>query len=660
MGSNKAYLNCLEREQAQAVWQNKLTECGYFSNYPVEEIPVASSLGRVTTVSIYAQQSVPHYNGAAMDGIAVLAQNTFGAQETEPVGLTVLSAGEPFADGCCYLVDTGDIMPEGTNAVVMIEDVHVADGKAEILAAVPPWHHVRVVGEDIVAHEMVLPECHVITPVDIAAMLAAGLETVPVVKRPKVAIIPTGDEIVETRAELVKGTILDVNSHMLAAAVREWGGEANRMSVVKDDRQVLKRTIFASLQISDMVIINAGTSAGRDDYTAEVLEDLGEILVHGVAIKPGKPTVLAICQGKPVIGLPGYPASAMLTAELFVRDILTARQKLPCAKVAQVEAVLGKQVTSTIGVEEYIKVSVGQVEGRMLAAPLSRGAGLISSLTKAQGMLRIDNASAGIAAGTRVLVNLFPGESPENTLLAIGSHDLALELLGVFLRRRTGYLQLACANVGSMGGVMAIKNHEAHIAGIHLLEEETGRYNVAFVKKYLPEGCHLVHFAMREQGLMVKKENPKGIRTLADLWQPGIRFVNRQRGSGTRMLLDYELKKAGISGQTINGYEKELGTHMAVAASVAAGVADVGLGVQAAAQALGLAFIPVAEEQYDLLLNFAAGDPRLALILEVLESTEFRQEVESWGGYDLRGAGNLIYKHRKIIQEQGLGDDRGY
>lgn len=646
--SNKAYLQCLERQQAQELWWNKITENGFFADLPREMVPVEAALGRVTAYSIYAKQSVPHYNSAAMDGIAVLAQDTFGAQEVEPKYLTILSPEKTFTAGCCYIVDTGDVLPAGTNTVIMVEDIQICDGVAEIIGATAPWQHVRIIGEDIVANELVIPEHHVIIPVDIAALLAAGLEEVQVVKRPQVGIIPTGDEIVATSQELKPGTILDVNSHMLAAAVKDWGGQPDRIGIVKDNALDIREAVWASLQRNDMVIINAGTSAGREDYTADVLADLGEVFVHGVAIKPGKPVILAICQGKPVIGLPGYPVSAMLTAELFVRDILFARQKLPQWETPKMEVTLAKQVASTIGVEEYIRVSIGNVQGKMVAAPISRGAGLISSLTKAHGIIHVEQSSAGLGAGAVVPVRLLRNFQPEHTILSVGSHDLALELLGVFLRRKMGNVSLSCANVGSMGGIMAIRNNEAHIAGIHLLDDQTGIYNLSYVEKFLPNTpCHLVHLAMRQQGLMVVPGNVKGIAGLSDLVREDISFINRQRGSGTRMLLDYELAKLDLDRKEISGYEKEVGTHMAVAASIAAGTADVGLGVQAAAVALGLDFIPIAQEQYDLLLNFPENDERLQAIIDILQTTEFRQEVESLGGYDLKNAGELtvIMKH---------------
>ncbi len=642
MPRNKAYLNCLSRSQAQELWRQSLADAGYFAAPPAETVAVDAALGRVTAASVYAENSVPHYNGAAMDGIAVWAPDTYGAQETAPRRLTLLSAAKPFAPGCCYMIDTGDAMPAGTNAVIMIEDIHIDGPAAEITAAATPWQHVRIIGEDIVAREMVVPEHRAVTPVDIAALLAAGLEKVAVVKKPRVAVIPTGDELVATSGELKPGAILDVNSHMLAAAALSWGGDPVRLPIVRDNSQAIKAAVFAALQTSDMVIINAGTSAGREDYTADVLGDLGEVLAHGVAIKPGKPVVLAVCQGKPVIGLPGYPVAAMLTAELFVRDILLARQKLPIPGPAPLDAALVKQVASTIGVEEYIRVSLGTIRGKTVAAPQGRGAGLISSLTKAQGIIAVDEASTGLAAGAVVPVTVFGRSNPADTILAVGSHDMALDLLGVHLRRRSGRLSLACANVGSMGGIMAIRNNEAHIAGVHLLDPATGLYNVDQVRKCLPGTWLLVHMAMRQQGLIVRPGNPLGLIGLADLARPGVAFVNRQRGSGTRMLLDYRLDQAGIDPAAIVGYEKEVGTHMAVAASVCAGAADAGLGVQAAALALGLDFIPVAAEQYDLILNFAADDERGQYIIDILRTEEFRREAEAMGGYDLSGAGRII------------------
>ena len=649
MAREKAYLECLTRQAAQELWQKALVEAGYWSDIPEEEIPVDEALGRVIARTVYATQSVPHYNGSAMDGIAVCSKDTFGASETEPKQLRMIGANQPLAEGCCAVVDTGDLLPAGADAVIMIEDVHRKDGLAEIMAAATPWQHVRVIGEDIVVNELVLTEGQVIAPVHIGALFAAGLETVPVVAKPKVTIIPTGSELVATQAELKPGLILDVNSHMLAAAVRSWSGEDHRHVIVPDDFSELRAAVAASLANSDMVIINAGTSAGTEDFTEKVLADLGQVLVHGVAIKPGKPVVLALCQGKPVIGLPGYPVSAMVTAELFVRDPLLARQNMPAEEEETVQAISARQLYSQIGVEEYIRVSVGQVNGKTVAVPLGRGAGLISSLTHAQGVLAIPASKDGLTAGTKATVRLYERLGQQGNLLAVGSHDLSLDVLGIHLKRQSSRT-LTCANVGSMGGIMAMKSGECHFAGIHLLDPVTGQYNVSYVRKYLQDSScpwRLIHLARREQGLIVAQGNPKKIAALADIVGDDILFINRQRGAGTRMLLDYQIMTQGLDARSIKGYEKEVSTHMAVAASVAAGVVDIGLGIRAAAVALGLDFIPVGYEQYDLLVNLEKEE-ELAMILAILQSPAFRQQVECLGGYDLAAAGQLIAQHNTM------------
>ncbi|MDF2571894.1 MAG: molybdenum cofactor synthesis domain containing protein [Sporomusa sp.] len=641
MHKGKAYLECLPKEKTLELWQSRLSAAGYFSRLPVETLPVGQALGRITAGCTYAKQSVPHYNGSAMDGIAVRAQDTFGAAETNPLRLTLLKNQELFVPGGCYIVDTGDLMPAGTNSVIMIEDVHIDGNSVEIIAAATPWQHVRIIGEDIVANEMVLPEHQVVTPPDIAALLAAGLETIDVVAKPKVTVIPTGTELVARSQDLKPGAILDVNSHMLCAAVSTWGGESIRHEIVPDDYEQIKQAVALSLETSDMVITNAGTSAGTEDFTSRILSELGEVLVHGVAIKPGKPVVLALCNGKPVIGLPGYPVSAMLTAELFVRDVLHQRQRLPKSQVQEVPAVLARQLYSHVGVEEFVRVSVASIQGKTVAVPLSRGAGIISSLIKAQGVISVGENSPGLPAGAEVKVKLF-SQQQLNTLLAVGSHDLALDILGVFLKRQSNML-LTAANVGSMGGIMAIKNGETHIAGIHMLDDKTGEYNITFVNKYLANvNWQLVRLARREQGLMVLPGNPKNIKGLDDLIREDITYVNRQRGSGTRMLLDYLLPKQGVDCSVIDGYEKEVSTHMAVAATITAGAADTGMGIRAAAIALGLEFIPISHECYDIILNFPPGDKVADMIVNILKFPEFRKEVERLGGYDLSEAGTIL------------------
>lgn len=643
MSARDTYLAGMPRQEAQRLWRDELTAAGYFAALPQEEIPAAQALGRVTAANVYALCSVPHYNSAAMDGIAVRARDTFGAAETAPRRLTLLPAGAPLRPGACYAVNTGEPLPAGTDAVIMIEDVHWEDREAVLLAAARPWQHVRIIGEDIVAGEMVLPERHIISPADIAALLAAGLTAVPVVTRPRVAVIPTGTEIVDQGADLTSGKIRDVNSYMLCAAVQEWGGAARRHAIVADEPAALRQAVSDSLAHADMVVTIAGTAVGSADYTSRVLAELGTVLVHGVAVRPGKPVVLALCDGKPVVGLPGYPVSALLAAELFIRDVLLARQGRTAALCPTVPAVLARKLYADVGSEEYVRVSLGKVGGRRVAVPLARGAGLISSLTRAQGLVTVPAQRSGLPAGEQVTVRLLAPE--QDTLLCIGSHDLALDILGTFLWRRRG-VRLSCANVGSMGGITAVRRDEAQLAGIHLLDAATGQYNVPYVEKYLPHKTWcLVHLARRQQGLMVAPGNPQHLTGWTDLTRPGVTFVNRQRGSGTRTLLDYHLQRLGLAGEAIAGYDKEVATHMAVAASVAAGAADAGLGIRAAAAALGLTFVPVGEEQYDLLLNMAPADDLVREIVAILQDPDFRRQVESLGGYDLTASGRVLAVH---------------
>lgn len=640
MQHGRAYLDCITREAAERLWMETVSQAGYYKDLPTVNLPVDDSLGRVAARAVYAEQSVPHYNGAAMDGIAVRSRDTFGVSEMNPRRLKLAEMNESLAEGCAMVVDTGDCLPQSADAVIMIEDVHIDGDEVELMAAAAPWQHVRVIGEDIVIHEMVITEGQMIGAAHVAAMVAAGVERVDVLAKPRVAIIPTGTEIVATKGELAPGKILDVNSHMLAAAVKEWGGTPVCHAIVADDFPALLSAARKALADCDMLVMLAGTSAGTEDFTAKVLGELGTVAVHGVAIKPGKPVVLATADGKPVIGLPGYPVSAMLTAELFIRPVLSARQNLPVVAAKTEEAMTVRPLFSQVGVEEFIRVSLGQVGGKTVAAPLGRGAGLISSLTKAQGIMAIEPAADGLAAGTCAKVRLFDNYGSGKNLLAVGSHDLSLELMAIHLKRRGRIL--TCANVGSMGGVMAIKNGECHMAGVHLLDEETGVYNVAAVRRYL-QGVpwRLVHLGQREQGLMVARDNPLAINTVEDLFRPEVLFVNRQRGAGTRMLLDYRIKQLGLDARGVRGYDREASTHMAVAAAVAAGAADVGMGIRAAATALNLEFVSVGFEQYDLLVNFD-DESDFELLLEILQSSAFRAEVEALGGYDLSEAGRIV------------------
>ena len=635
----KKYLDNQPLSEAIAKYGDALKNAGIGGPLPGELIAIQDALGRVTGDVVIAKLSSPFYHSAAMDGYAVKFIDTFGAAETRPKRLRVPDQA--------VAVDTGDPMPEGFNAVIMIEDVEkVQESEIEILKPVTPWQHVRLVGEDIVATELIIPENHVIRPVDMAAMIASGHTTVVVRGKPRVGVIPTGTELVGPGSELKKGDIIDFNSTMLSAMVMECGGQPVKKRIVKDEAGLLEKTILDALAESDLVLINAGSSAGREDFTAHVIAEMGKVFVHGVNIKPGKPVILGIVQGKPVIGIPGYPVSAALTFNLFVKPLLYSMQGRTVPHEEMIFAKLSRQVASSLGQEEFIRVKVGSVSGNLIATPVTRGAGALMSLVRADGIIRVPAESEGLAAGREVTVELLRSRHEiENTIVCIGSHDNALDALANALKKKYPGLSLSSAHVGSMGGLLALKRGEAHLAGTHLLDEETGEYNVSYIKKLLPEKkVILVNLVHRTQGFIVPKGNPKGIKGFEDLVRDDVVFVNRQSGAGTRLLTDLYLKRFAIDPKSVKGYDREEFTHMAVAAAVVSGAADTGLAVLSAAQALGQDFIPVAQEQYDLaVLEEYYHTPMLQALLSIIrEDASFRNQITGMGGYDVREMGRVI------------------
>lgn len=637
-----AFLESTPLQEALEKWIGKLSSEEKLNPLPSEKIKVIDSLGRVTAEPVIAKISSPFFHSSAMDGYAVKFVDTFGASERSPKKLKI---GEQ-----AVYVDTGDPLPDGFNAVIMIEDINIIGENEyiEIIASATPWQHVRVVGEDIVVTDLIIPENQKIRPVDIGAMLAGGHTEINVRRKPKVTIIPTGTEIVEPGTELKKGDIIEYNSRILGSLVNEWGGEYIRHQIIPDNLEYIKEAILKVHEISDLIVINAGASSGSEDFTARAISELGEIILHGVNIKPGKPIILGWIRGKPVLGIPGYPVSAYITFNLFVKSLIYKWQGLDLKEPEILKAKMSRQIASTVGQEEFVRVKVGKVGNNFIATPISRGAGLIMSLVRADGFVRIPAMSEGIGSGTEVNVELIRSQGDiENTIVCIGSHDNTLDLLSNMLKKKYPKYSLSSAHVGSMGGLVALKRNEAHIAGTHLLDEETGEYNIPFVKRILSDKkIILMNLVYREQGLLVLKGNPKRIKGFEDLRRKDVIFVNRQAGSGTRLLTDKCLKELGISIQDIKGYEREEYTHMAVASAVLTGVADTGLGILAAAKALDLDFIPVAKERYDLVIpyEFLETDMIKCIIQIIKEDKEFRKMVFELGGYDITDMGKIIYE----------------
>jgi len=639
MGKKREYyLEDIPLEQALKKFFTALEGTGSFSQLPSEEVPLEEGLGRVTAQPIWAEISSPHYHAAAMDGIAVRAEDTSGASESSPVRLSI---GEQ-----AQWIDTGDPLPSDYNAVIMIEHIQQIEEKVvEIMSAVAPWQHVRPMGEDIVSSELLLPQNHLLRPVDLGAIAQAGLTHFEVHRRPKIAIIPTGSELVPAGKALKPGDIIESNSLMLAGLVQEWGAVPARFPISVDQPNKLRSVIQEALAEHDIVVVNAGSSAGSEDYTSPLIAEMGEVIVHGAAIRPGHPIILGIVDKKPVIGIPGYPVSAALTMELFVKPLIYHLLDSVPPKRPVVEATMTRKVFSHMGEDEFLRVKVGKVGDKLVATPLQRGAGVVMSLVRADGLVCVPRGSEGIQESERVSVELLRHlEEVENTIVIIGSHDLALDILANHLHREYPQRSLSSSNAGSLGGLLALKRGEAHLAGSHLIDEESGEYNLPYIKRLLSEqDIVVVNLVYREQGLMVARGNPRGITSIKDLSRNDVSFINRQRGAGTRVLLDLQLKELGIEPEGIKGYERVEFTHMAVAAAITSGIADTGLGIYAAAKALNLDFIPLLKERYDLVIpRLYYESPFLEPLLAIIKHSSFRAEVEALGGYDTSQMGQVI------------------
>ena len=621
-----AYIDNIDVEEAISKYFQTLNIVGEY-----EEIDVNDSLGRITYEAVYAKLSSPGYNAAAMDGIAVISKNTEKASENNPLALEL---NRDF-----MYINTGNQIVEPYDAVIMIEDViEKEDGHIQILQSAYPWQHIRQIGEDIVATEMIIPSKHKIKPMDIGALILGGTEVLKVYRKPKVGIIPTGTEIVERVSEIEDGKIVDSNSRVFEAMVKEYGGRPNRYSPQIDDYEILKAAISKGVEENDMLLIGAGSSAGTKDFTVKLIRDLGQVLIHGVAIKPGKPTILGIINNKPVIGIPGYPVSAYLVVETFVKPLIHKYIGLEEVENEPVKAQLSRRVVSSLKHKELIRVNLGYVNDKLIATPLSGGAGVSMSLVKADGIGIIPRNIEGMETGETIDVELLnPIAKIRNTLVSIGSHDLIMDVIG-------DMMNLTSSHVGSLGGIMAIKRGECHIAPTHLLDMESGVYNISYIKKYFPnQKMALIKGVQRQQGLIVEKENPLNIKGFKDLTRDDIVYVNRQRGAGTRVLLDYHLGLENIEVNKIRGYQRELNTHMAVATAVKTGSASTGLGVYSAAKAMDLGFVELAFEDYDFLIAFESlEDARIKKFIEVIKSDEFKDILESLGGYGFRNTGEII------------------
>lgn len=620
------YIDNIDLQKAKETYERKLNLTPTF-----ESVKVRSSHNRITKEAIFAKASSPAYNASAMDGIAVIVKRTEGASEVTPKALKL--------ETDFIYVNTGNVISEPYNAVIMIEDVVVVDDfTVKIISPAHPWQHVRPIGEDIIEGEMVVPSNHQIRGIDLGALVAAGISQIDVYKPLKVGILPTGNEIINDPEEIGSGKIIDSNSAMFEGLILENGGNANRYTPVSDDYGKLKSAILTAVHENDLILINAGSSAGSKDFTVHLIKELGEVLVHGIAIKPGKPTILGIIGGKPVIGIPGYPVSSYISFEHFAKPLIRQMSGLVISKEATLEVTVARRIVSSFKHQEKVRVTIGKIGDRYMAVPLTRGAGTTMSLVRADGIITIPQHIEGLEAGEVTTATLLkPLHTICHTLVSTGSHDLIMDYF-------SDHMPLSSSHVGSMAGIMALRKKECHIAPIHLLDEVSGEYNIAHSKKYFKgKEMVLIRGVKREQGLMVQKGNPENIHGMKDLTKDAISYISRQNGAGTRVLLDYELKKLDINPKDIIGYERIAPTHMAVAIAVFSGAADSGMGIRSAADAMNLDFISIGYESYDFLAYKESLDlPEMKTFIDLLKSDEFNQYIEQLSGYNTENTGAII------------------
>ncbi|HZK20751.1 MAG TPA: molybdopterin biosynthesis protein [Oscillospiraceae bacterium] len=630
------YLKNTPLTQAVEMYKKALKSAG--TTYNTETIETKNALNRVTAKAIYAKRCSPHYCASAMDGVALMSEKTFGASESSPVTI----------DKDSFIpIDTGDPLPENTDCVVMTENVIEAEnGGIMLYSAAVPWQNVRKIGEDISMGDMIAPSFTTVTASLIGAFLAGGVYSFKAVTIPKIAIIPTGDEIVQGEKETLKdGDVPEFNSAIFSAMLSEWGADSKVYETVKDELDLIKKAVVKASKECDAIIVIAGSSAGRDDYTAKALEDTGSLILHGVAIKPGKPAVLGNIGKVPFIGVPGYPVSGIIVMEEIFKCILPLLTKKAYEKPFEIRAKLARQTVSSLKYKDYVRCRIGFIDNEALAVPMGGAAGVVTRFAKASGMFTIPQDSEGKRRGESVSVRLFkPLSELENSVLVVGSHDPLIDEIDDILKRYGSKTVVSSSHAGSMGGIMAIRNCEAHLGGIHLLDTKSGEYNKSYVKTYFPNGgAVLIKGVGRTQGLMVERGNPKGIKTLSDIAEKRVSYVNRQRGSGTRVLLDFLLNEQSILSADIYGYEREEYTHTAVAAAVAAGSACAGLGILSAAKIYDLDFIELYSEQYDFLVSEAAfSDERVKEFLDALNSNEFKSRLKGMGGYTFEDLGQII------------------
>jgi putative molybdopterin biosynthesis protein len=627
-------------DEARERWISELQFLRALRRAEFEEIPAGEAAGRVTSQSVTAQISSPHYYAAAIDGLALRSRDTVEATPSSPCALHLGRDGT--------FVDTGSALPEGFDAVVPIHEIRLASTEVvEVNRPSTPWRNVRPAGEDLADREVILPRDYRIGPLEVGAMLAGGVLTVQVYRRPRVAILAVGSSLVPASVPPGVGEMIDSNSPILTGLVHWAGGEPCPLGVVAERIEEVEAALHRAARHHDMVLVVAGPSH-RTPLLATLFERLGELVVHGVAIKPGHSVALGAIERKPVLGLPFYPVSAFLTFELFARPVIEAMLGQRPREPVVDEAILADGLCSPAGVEEFLRVKMGIVDGRRVAVPISRGAALLMSLVRADGMVHVPAKVCSLEVGASVAVRrLDPVRRIDGNILLLGTHDACYDLLRTHLLHVNPDLHLFSANTGSEAGIERLRQGLCHLAAAHIFDPQSGEYNIPYLREKAADlPVVLVNLFRRFLGLVVAQGNPKGIASLQDLARPEVRMVNRQAGSGTRRLLDHHLARHGLEPSSLNGYDRETHTHMSAAAIVSSGAADVGLAIPAAAKALRLDFVPCLPERLDLAIPKKLFNAySMQALLGVIRSRDFQECAgRLLEGYDFSQAGTVLWE----------------
>ncbi|UFX47221.1 molybdopterin biosynthesis protein [Bradyrhizobium sp. 41S5] len=628
------FLTILSREEAIARFEAAL----FPRQLPSETRLLADALGRALAEDVVAPIDVPPFDRSNVDGFAVRSADLASAGEATPLQLAlndeIISCGtvpgRPVLPGTATAIATGGPVPRGADAIVMVEHTQPAsNGAIEVRRAASPGQFVSYAGSDIARGEALLRAGTMIGSREIGMLAACGIADVQVVRRPRVAILSTGDELVQPGETLRPAAIYDTNGAIVTAAIAENGGDASFLGAIADNETMLEAAMRKALAESDMLVLSGGTSKGAGDVSHRIITRLGKpgIIAHGVALKPGKPLCLAVCDGKPVVILPGFPTSAMFTFHDMIVPVLRRMAGLPPRSDARVAAKVPVRIASEFGRTEFVMVSLVEGADGLIAYPSGKGSGAITSFAQADGFLKIEALADQLPAGSEAEVTLFTPHVRVPDLVIVGSHCTGLDLVTAPLAQ-AGLVVRSIA-VGSLGGLAAARRGECDLAPIHLFDDKTETYNTP----YLTDGIELVPGWRRMQGIVFRKDDPRFAGLIAEeavraaLADPACIMVNRNQGAGTRILIDRLL-----AGSRPDGYWNQPRSHNAVAAAVAQHRADWGMTIAPVARASGLGFIPLAEEHYDFALVAARKQrPAVQAFLDALASDEGRAALTAAG-----------------------------